>query len=404
MKLPGSASFLATWAAVTVMVGESLLAARHGSTIAALGAAVAPALSTAGAAPPPPAAAARDPRYLASMWVAYAAADARAHGGMLNGACSDQVGERFLQKWAGAKHVRCADGGDGGGGGGGDRDGHAVAGEAGGGGGGERSAAGGPNAPGGLGPTSRVECYAYPNQGYGLACLSANLLLNASAFMGPPAPPGSAEHRAYLPAGGAGSVRLACRPPSMLPADGGAPPAGAGSGAPAPSQALTVDELVRDALAKDEARWFKPPAFQQASPGEVAARCADGAGGSGVVPHPVMFVSRLDTTNPFWWTQSLLQAFMTLAVLDTAAANATGGSPPPFARELQVRGLAVLPCQQPCAAVCSAACSQRGTLDGGSGSAGSPACVPRACLRRSFLRTRARVLTHAHTQHTTQTR
>jgi hypothetical protein len=61
---------------------------------------------------------------------------------------------------------------------------------------------------------------------------------------------------------------------------------------------------------------------------DIEAQCGDGA--PDAVPHTVMFVSRLDTTNPYHFTQSLVQAFLSLAVVAAAEGQAA------FAQGLQV--------------------------------------------------------------------
>lgn len=132
---------------------------------------------------------------------------------------------------------------------------------------------------------SWVDCFAYPVKQQGLGCIVNNLQLNGHSFMGQGPPAGAAAHDAYVPAGNAGSVRLGCRLNS------------------------SSHPVLAANLQKEQLPWLKS-ALSQAGTEEVVSNCTDM---HDKVDHPVVFVSRLDTTNPYHHTQSVVQTFLTLA-------------------------------------------------------------------------------------------
>lgn len=131
---------------------------------------------------------------------------------------------------------------------------------------------------------SSVECSAYPVEHRGLACWATNIVINASGLLGAEVPPGFQEHSKYLPAGLAGSVKFNCH--MQQPTD-------------TPAGTRTVWQSgAGDSLKGELLPWFKPPtAVHDAD--AVETYC----GRSDSVDHPVMFVVRLDPTNPYHHTQ-----------------------------------------------------------------------------------------------------
>ena len=125
-------------------------------------------------------------------------------------------------------------------------------------------------------------CYAYPKENRGLTCWTKNMLLDAHAFLGKSVTSGQPDHHKFLPIGGAGSVRLSC---NMSRLNG--------------SQNLVYDRLP----------WFKH-AYTMTTNKEIQASCVD------AIEYPVMFVSRLDPTNPYHHTQTLVQTFLSLAIVN----------------------------------------------------------------------------------------
>lgn len=223
-------------------------------------------------------------------WIQYAVADVRLHGITLNGTCDEHYGAAFLQKFADSRRVLCSA---------------------------EGSTSSSSGAPG---PSSHVACHAYPYRNFGLACKSRNLVLNATAFMGVPTPPGEKEHYRYLPGGIPGSVKLDCQLPH-IPKHLEAAAWSLGFKGAALNSSLPpgLDNFTAN-LARERTPWFTSAAAR-AAPGDIDAACrapSGGGGGGGAVQHPVMLVSRLDPTNPFIHSQSVVQAFLTLAALQAA--------------------------------------------------------------------------------------
>lgn len=220
-------------------------------------AAGAPAGAAAPSPAPLPATKARDPRHDVARWVEFAAADSAAMGTTVSAECDAALGATWLRKWAAARGKLCGDAG-----------------------------AAGAGASG----RSSVSCYAYPVR-RGLACFSRDLVLEPSAFLGVPPPAGAEGHEAYLPKGAPGSVLLGCD-------------LAGGNGSSA--------GVLEGNLRNDSMPWFN----KAARGGEAAAVEAACGGGSGApaVEHPVVFVARADPTNPYHFTQSLVQAFLSMSL------------------------------------------------------------------------------------------
>lgn len=135
------------------------------------------------------------------------------------------------------------------------------------------------------GTASWVDCFGYPVKKQGLGCVANNLVLDGCNFMGQGPAAGAAAHGSYIPAGRAGSVRLGCSINSSSP------------------------PLVVSNLQNEQLPWLKS-ALTEADPAEISSNCS--RHGPGRVGHPAVFVSRLDTTNPYHHTQSVIQTFLTL--------------------------------------------------------------------------------------------
>jgi hypothetical protein len=130
----------------------------------------------------------------------------------------------------------------------------------------------------------------YPvDGGRGLACRARNLVVNATSFMGSRPPSGESRHESYLPQGNPGSVQLQCRRPHS-------PRQTDALGSAADKRPGITDRQ----LQSEQLPWFKS-AVQQVEPAVLQARCS--SSGGEVISHPVMFVSRLDPTNPYHHTQ-----------------------------------------------------------------------------------------------------
>lgn len=188
----------------------------------------------------------------ALFWVEHAQRDLFKQGVQLSESCSVKLGEGFLANFANASGTLC-----------------------------------GSEAADSI---SRVQCVGYPVKQQGIGCLVNNLALDGYSFMGPEPPVGAAAHDAYLPIGQPGSVRLACSMVSRQPGN----------------------KAVVDNLQQEQLPWIKK-AYTQATIDEVRSVCSEQSGH--ITNHPVMFVSRLDATNPYHHTQSIVQAFLTLAAL-----------------------------------------------------------------------------------------
>jgi hypothetical protein len=189
-----------------------------------------------------------DMRYQISQWLSFAEHDAATFGTALTNSCNASLGRAFLEKFKQSAARICKP---------------AV----------ETSKF-----------RSIVECNAYPVEQRGLACSATNLVVDATALLGIADPAGSQEHSGYLPAGLPGSLHLNCQ--MML------------------SSALSRTQTVGQAghlhnLEKEALPWFKR-AWKGANDTSMAVHC--GQAGY-VVEHPVMFVVRLDTTNPYHHTQ-----------------------------------------------------------------------------------------------------
>lgn len=205
------------------------------------------------------------------QWLRYAAADAVHHGISISEDCEQVLGAGFVQRFAQSRGELCGAG---------------TAGSAG-------------------SPLSQVDCYAYPVRSTGMACQSKNAVLNISSFMGPYPPVGAGEHHKYLPVGATGSLQLDCR--LLGPEDDG--------GHAFPSW-KTIGVM---GIEKEQLPWFKS-APKQVNSQAIGEACQKTTGN--VVQHPVLFVSRLDPTNPYHHTQSIVQAFLNLLMLeDTTAAH-----------------------------------------------------------------------------------
>jgi hypothetical protein len=126
---------------------------------------------------------------------------------------------------------------------------------------------------------SSVECCAYPVEERGLACWASNILVNATAFLGPKVAKGHQEHSTYAPVGLAGSVGVDCHMYSLADAANGTVWSTGGG----------------NNVRKELLPWFTS-ALDAKNPGIVQTSCQ---GHAHVVHHPVLFVTRLDTTNPY---------------------------------------------------------------------------------------------------------
>lgn len=139
------------------------------------------------------------------------------------------------------------------------------------------------------GAASKVECYAYPVKNEGLACVASNLLVDGHLFMGKGPSTGSQEHNAYLPEGPPNSVELGCK---MSSAD------------------VNKTGLIGN-LQEEHQPWLKT-ASAHVDGDTILSHCHQ----AGVaIAHPVTFISRLDPTNPYHHMQSVVQTFLTLAVV-----------------------------------------------------------------------------------------
>lgn len=173
-------------------------------------------------------------------------------------------------------------------------------------------------------PASTVDCCAYPVDNTGAACVAANLAVHAAAFMGPRVSKGEQAHHKYLPAGQPGSVQLQC---SAQEESG--------------SQLVRQDRL-GSALKHEHLPWFKAATVHSHfTPGATLCSRMD----TQAVRHPVMFVSRLDTTNPYHHTQVKLvqlrgQPFFTKAsaAVDICTRRQLWNIVPPSAQLLHVAG------------------------------------------------------------------
>jgi hypothetical protein len=150
-------------------------------------------------------------------------------------------------------------------------------------------------------PMSQVDCCTYPvDHGSGLACRSANIVLNTTAFMGFPPPEGEPSHAGYLPRGTPGSVQLQCHMPHLTTpiAQGhkGRADSAAGAGPAAANRRMASMDRQ---LHSEQLPWFTT-AVQQEEPRVIHDSCSSGGD---VISHPVMFVTRLDPTNPYHHTQ-----------------------------------------------------------------------------------------------------
>lgn len=187
------------------------------------------------------------------FWIQYAEDDAMQHKTLISQDCNARLGRAFLQKFTDASGTIC---------------------------GGEDGA------------VSRVDCFAYPVEQKGLACIASNLLLDGNGFMGKGPAIGAGEHSAYLPEGGSGTVNLGCRIKDPLNKHG----------------------AVTQQLHTEQQPWLQK-AYRQVDAESIQNQCQE----PGVShAHPVLFISRLDPTNPYHHTQSVVQAFLTLAALSNA--------------------------------------------------------------------------------------
>jgi hypothetical protein len=194
-------------------------------------------------------AAAVDWRLNITAWLDFAQRDALQHGVLVSDRCSTQLGLGFLDSFSQSRGALCGQKSD--------RT-HQQ-------------------------HVSSVECAAYPVHQQGVACWAENLLVNSSSFLGPKRPQGHQDHNKYVPIGTAGSVKADCH--KYSPADtanGTVWRTGAGKN-----------------LQKELLPWFTS-AFETTDAEAVEAACH---GSSHVVHHPVVFVTRLDTTNPYHHTQ-----------------------------------------------------------------------------------------------------
>lgn len=188
-----------------------------------------------------------DLRYDIRKWLLFAGADAARHGTHISGSCNANHGLGFLEEFKLNTGNLC-----------------------------------GPPAEGQA--CSSVKCSAYPVEHRGLACWATNIVINASGLLGPEVPPGFQQHSKYLPAGLAGSVKFNCH--MQQPAD-----------TPAGTRTLWQSGA-GDSLKGELLPWFKPPtAVKDADAVETHCRQDDN------IEHPVIFVVRLDPTNPYHHTQ-----------------------------------------------------------------------------------------------------
>jgi hypothetical protein len=153
-------------------------------------------------------------------------------------------------------------------------------------------------------PLSQVECCTYPvDSGEGLACRSRNIVLNTTAFMGSPPLEGESSHAGYLPQGTPGSVQLQCRMPHLTSPTATAAARAGDSDSEAAAEAEAAAErravFMDRQLQRERLPWFKS-ALQQTEPSAIRDSCSSG---DDVISHPVMFVTRLDPTNPYHHTQ-----------------------------------------------------------------------------------------------------
>lgn len=184
-------------------------------------------------------------------WLTFAASDAANQGTVVPSDCLQAQGAPFLQRFQGTCSKICDAGQQG-----------------------QPAAAG-----------SSVDCCGYPVDNLGVTCQASNLVLNTTAFLGPHVPEGEQSHRKYLPAGAPGSVLLGCELQQR--------------GATAQPNAAQVFQF----LAQESLPWFTS-APVQSQPGGKSAVLGPCSGSEGTrISHPVMFVSRLDTTNPYHHTQ-----------------------------------------------------------------------------------------------------
>jgi hypothetical protein len=141
---------------------------------------------------------------------------------------------------------------------------------------------------------SSIWCYEYPYKN-GLACMSRNILLrNSTAFTGPP---GVYRDK---PDAAPGTLRVFCD--KLQP---GSPQYGA----------------LETGLTTEDIKWFTNAADFEAKGPEDSSAC-----GPDVLDHPILFVSRLDPTNPYHNMQSVVHVFVSLVLFS----NRTAG------REMQV--------------------------------------------------------------------
>jgi hypothetical protein len=198
---------------------------------------------------PPAAATQNDLRLDVGLWLSYAAADAAQEGTEVSVSCQRTHGANFVSQFRSSCSTLCI--------------------------------------PASIVPaqqlTSQVDCCVYPVRGgEGLACRASNIVVNTTSFMGSPPPQGESRHEGYLPKGEPGSVELQCHMHNQTAA------------------AASTGPISDRRLQREQLPWFKS-AVQQMEPGVLQARCS--SSGSDVVSHPVMFVTRLDPTNPYHHTQ-----------------------------------------------------------------------------------------------------
>jgi hypothetical protein len=184
-----------------------------------------------------------------TSWLEFAERDALQHGVVVSDRCNAQLGMGFLDTFSRSRGALC----------------------------------GGQSDHTRQQHVSSVKCAAYPVQQQGLACWAENLLVNSSSFLGAKRPQGHQDHKQYVPIGTAASVKADCH--KLSPADaanGTVWSTGAGKN-----------------IHKELLPWFTS-AFDTTDAEAVKAACQ---GYSHIVHHPVLFVTRLDTTNPYHHTQ-----------------------------------------------------------------------------------------------------
>lgn len=210
------------------------------------------------AADPPAAETHNEFRLDAGLCLRYAAADAAREGMEVSGSCKHTHGAEFIHRFRSSCNMLCG-----------------------------ADVAKPPQQS-----SSQVDCCLYPvDGGRGLACRARNIVVNTTAFMGSRPPSGESRHESYLPQGIAGSVRLQCRMPhSPHQTD----PLGAAAAA------STGPGFTDRQLQSEQLPWFKS-AVRQMEPAVLQAQCSSSRGE--VISHLVMFVSRLDPTNPYHHTQ-----------------------------------------------------------------------------------------------------